>query len=436
MIFQHTLMDEFELRGRWRLVDGDRKTPGVMRFSPEHGIRLDLDQPLEPALEAVKHTFGPRLAAYEVVQGESLDGNPITLFGVEGRPFGTLRSRLMVVGEALTSERALLYRDLVVEFEGLEAFVGLSPISGQSDESSETVTYRQPEPFRVELNETYSISIEHRCAWSASFGQRSLEHRACVRVHARVEMPAAEFFNGPLAAFHRLLELAVGRRVRSRRVRVESSSSIKEAAGPRGKDHSLLFFRQTVPGARRESFEPSDLLFNMNTLGDHAPTAIQHWNARYPDLWPVLAFYLMLDPQYDLDSGLELHFINALSAIEHLHRVTSGRQRGKADTLEMQLATLIDGMPQRAQNLFEPRDEFIGGVVATRSHLLHAQIAGKKTLTGKSLWKALSGLRLILQSGFLQQMELDKLQMADFLGRTREFRRLQGYRETENSNAG
>ena len=174
----------------------------------------------------------------------------------------------------------------------------------------------------------------------------------------------------------------------------------------------------------------------MNTLGDHAPTAIQHWNARYPDLWPVLAFYFMLDPQYDLDSGLELHFINALSAIEHLHRVTSGRQRGKADTLEMQLATLIDGMPQRAQNLFEPRDEFIGGVVATRSHLLHAQIAGKKTLTGKSLWKALSGLRLILQSGFLEQMELDKLQMVDFLGRTREFRRLQGYRETENSNAG
>ena len=143
MIFQHTLLDEFELRGRWRLVDGDRKTPGLMRFSPEHGIRLDLDQPLEPALEAVKHTFGPRLAAYEVIQGESLDGNPITLFGVEGRPFGTLRSRLMVVGEALPSERALLYRDLVVEFEGLEAFVGLNPISGQSDESSETVTYRQ-----------------------------------------------------------------------------------------------------------------------------------------------------------------------------------------------------------------------------------------------------------------------------------------------------
>src|ERR1700687_3918237 len=104
MIFQHTLMDEFELRGRWRLVDGDRETPGIVRFSPEHGIRLFLDRPLEPALEAIKRTFGPRLAAYDVVQAETSDGNPVTLFGVEGRPLGPLRSRLMIVGKALPSE--------------------------------------------------------------------------------------------------------------------------------------------------------------------------------------------------------------------------------------------------------------------------------------------------------------------------------------------
>jgi hypothetical protein len=250
-----------------------------------------------------------------------------------------------------------------------------------------------------------------------------------------MEIQAAEFFNGPLAAFHRLLELAVGRRVRSRRVRAESNSSAKEPAEPRAQDHSLLFFRQSVPGTRGESLAPSDLLFNMNTLGDNAATAIRHWNARYPNLWPVLAFYFMLDPRYDLDSGLELHFVNALSAIEHLHRVTSGRPRGKGDALQMQLAALVDGMPKQAQFLFEPRDDFIKGVVATRSHLLHGQIAGKQTLTGKSLWKALNKLRLILQSGFLQQMKLGKSQMADFLGRTREFRRLQGYRETENANA-
>jgi hypothetical protein len=190
------------------------------------------------------------------------------------------------------------------------------------------------------------------------------------------------------------------------------------------KDHALLFFRQKITDNVVANLYPSDLLFNISSLGDQASPAIQNWHRSYSKLWPVIAFYFMLDPRFDLDTGLELHFINALSAIEHLHRLTSGRQRGKSRSLEAQLSGLIDKVPQKPDFLFEPRGEFISAVVATRSHLLHGQLAGKKTLAGKTLWMALTRLRLIIQAGFFRHMELNDEQVAGILRRTREYRRL------------
>jgi hypothetical protein len=428
VIFKHSLLDEFDVRGDWRLPGTDRSVPGEVRYSPKHGIRLSLDRPLESGLAGIKSLLQPKMALYDVVQGRGLDGNDFTLFGLDNRGFGAISCRLMAVGENVATESELSYKAVAVELEGLEAFSGAAPISSRVDEDSQTVVYRQLEPFSVKLDETYDLSIEHRPAWAVSFGKHSLEHRASVRVQAVHERPIAEYFAGPTAAFQRLVELAAGRRVRIRSVRAESSRSLRPGVGRQIRDHSLLFFRQTVPGPDLDNPYPSDLLFNISSLGDRASSAIQNWNTRYSHTWPVLSFYFMLDPRFDLDAGLELHFINALSAIEHLHRVNSGRKRGKTTALDMQLSQLIDAMPHRFGFLFEPQDEFIAGVVATRSHLLHGQIRGKQTLQGKPLWMTVNALRLIIQLGLFKQMALDEPLLIDILGRTREVRLLDSYK--------
>lgn len=430
MIFAQSLLDKFDLRGTWWVPGQDRKAPGTLRFDPERGLRLDLDAPIDQPREFLKgFLLG---ASYDVIQGNGIDRSKITLFGVEGQPLRPPRARLMVVGEHVSSEAELRYQEVIVELEGLEAFVAQAPLSAQSRDGAHTLKYEPPKPFATCLDEEYSLSVEHNCAWASSFGKRSLEHRARVCFGAAHETPIGSFFSGPVAAFHRLLDLACGRPMAIRRVLAQRASTSRSAGRVARETASAMVFRQPPAKDGRAELYPDDLVFNCETLGLQASDVLIRWHAKYSSLWAALAFYFLLHPGYDLDVGLELHFINAITAVEHFDRVTRpSSQRGKADKMDKQLFRLFNLLPECAKSLLGAKNEFIKSVVATRSHLLHAQAHGAPVLQGRRLWLALNGLRLMLQAGFLAQMGLEEPLLSSAVVRTKEFKRLKAYAEAD-----
>jgi hypothetical protein len=131
-----------------------------------------------------------------------------------------------------------------------------------------------------------------------------------------------------------------------------------------------------------------------------------------------------------------LHFLTAITAIEHLHRNTrTGRNRGKSDGLDKQLLDLLGRMPGSVAAVFGNLQQFVTAITSNRSHLLHGQpVSSNRRLAGKELWKVLNGLRLIVFAGLLRQIGLEDGPIEQAATKSPEFRRLEAYRTAEASN--
>jgi len=124
--FEYTLLDSFELNGRWGLPDwkNDLYVPGHLQFDPENGTRLEINGLLDE-LKSGPFALPPHK---EVIHGVASDGTKVTLLKCtpsgmslfSANPSSRYHALWTIVGEHLTTFKDARYTTVSVNFHNLE----------------------------------------------------------------------------------------------------------------------------------------------------------------------------------------------------------------------------------------------------------------------------------------------------------------------------
>lgn len=462
---EYSLMDQFDLEGRWGLPGwpGDKWLPGRLRFGPETGIRLEL----WGLLNDLQSGPLPGIERHEAIWGVTNDARRVSLFNCMGAisnlllraDAGAVNSQFaalwLIEGEHLSALADLKYRVLRVSLHNLTSFVGRTGLaSGQAAPNSLALTWTRPQELDANLG-AFQLRMLYSAQSSGNiFGSEiSLTERAWLEFSFADELHAEEALSGPIASLHYLLQLAVGCRLPMIILEGDTKRTEQIVDGRSFFPPSRIFFSQKRALPLPETSHPLRLLFTLSSLTSNLSYHLSRWYQGFQLFRDALDFYFSLDPRGDTDVAIEHHFLSNVNAVESYHR-SAGVKRYESDPsdhearikrilaaseaedrdwisrkleysnevgLRPRLRELFDGLPGDVQKACGARKSFINSVVVTRNYLTHHDNQLKdQALSGADLWRITQILRVILQTAFLRQLGLSDEQIVEAFRRAPE----------------
>jgi hypothetical protein len=210
--FDYTLLDSFDLDGRWGLPDwkNDQYVPGRLQFDPGNGTRLEVNGLLD---ELKRGPF--ELPPYkEVIHGVVSDGTKVTLLKCVSSgmsltfstdPRVRYHAAWMIVGEHLTSFQDASYTTVSVNFHNLEEFIGLQGFQHNSGTSGISIQYDFPQPLAMQLDDV-AVKAEFSAHISGdAFHERQIVRRAWLTLTPEKETHFENLLTVPLVSLHQLM---------------------------------------------------------------------------------------------------------------------------------------------------------------------------------------------------------------------------------------
>jgi hypothetical protein len=476
MAFDHSLLDTFVLRGRWKSPQWNDWVPGSLEFSPQSGIRLLLDEHPGGPIAALREGLQRRSQPLDIIHGVTTEGDLVTLAkayysgsSFQGRRnVATGASRYqalwMIVGEHLQNSGAAKYKSVSINFSNLEEVIGFGPLSNSVPKwrrgkvHSTSVAFTVPKVLKARILR-YTVETRYAAQNSGDdFRHAAIDVRALLRVTARTEMHVDEFLQEPCVMIERLIGVILGRSPTWLRIQGESARTLQKTNGPAINEPSMIVFAPRSISPPTGRIHPVDMPFTLASLGKRfRPTLIQ-WQKRATILAPCLEFFFSLDRQTRI--GQEHHFLNATNAVESFHRSVSLNQKrepdaqfearradilsrvqtGDRDWLEdllryanevrfrARVKELFDAQPVEVQNVLGKRKTFVDKVVNTRNYLTHhdKDLEAKAVRDISELWRITKGLRLMLQCLFLGELGFSGGDLSAAVKRTEDYRILAG----------
>ena len=348
------------------------------------------------------------------------------------------------------------YRTVRARYHNFEDFIGVSGIRLENKQPQFRVTYEDRAPFGVRLN-GFDCEIGNYGKYNIAYFES-----ASVREQGRLDATAyeaekhlEEFFSGPLASIHYLLQFSIGRRVPMIDLLAFTERMDREIGGRKFSPNVQIFFAQKRPLPLPPRRLPPALLFTIAALGPKHSENLERWHQGFGSFRDALDFYFSLDPVADTDVATQHHFLNAANAFEALHRVIGKKQtietkeeydkrigdilkpftgklrqwlkgklkHGNEVSLEDRLKELYECSPSEVKKLLGDRT-FANKIATTRNALIHHSEELKQRAPLKSatdLWNATLQLRLLIELEFLRQMGIEESTLPQIVTRSSNF---------------
>ncbi len=449
MAIKETLVDTFDLEGRWGLPDwpAEKWLHGKVHFDPTAGISLKA----EGLFGEMPKQIPSRPEEHRAVYGATSDSKRVTLLdvtgGLGGLSFGQAGANMssryhamkMVVGEFVPSSTDLKCRSLSIRIHNLEEFFGRHGFEQKFEAGASSVTYHLPQSVSLRLGGV-PVAAEFRAGFNGDdFERREIWQQAWFTITPDSEMEFDVLLRQIVPPLHYLVELAVGHRLAFLQIEASSSRTDIEVNGNVLHDSVQIFLSQkkALPLPSRE--HPLRLLFTLGILGGDAPRYVENFHSAFGDLRDAFDFYFSLDPGSDTDVGLEHHFLSIVNAFESYHRIAGKAQFELPEAeheariqqildsapllhrvwlkqkleysnevrLRTRLREIYDEQPDNVKTLLGSKKNFVGAIVDTRNYLTHhSEELKDRILDPLGIWLAVKKLRLVLQVCFLRRMEL------------------------------
>ncbi len=463
---EYTLVDQFDLDGRWGLPDWppERWIPGRLHFAPEAGIRLEL----WGVLKELQSGPLPVVQRHEAIWGLTNDARKLTLLECNGAishmtfraDAGAVNSRFsarwLIEGEHVPAPADLKFQALRVSIHNLTPFIGRTGLgSGEPATDRLAVTWTRPQEITTDIG-PYQLRTLYSARTSGNvFGsERSISERTWLELGFAQELHVEEALAGPIASLHYLIQLAAGCRLPLIVLEGDSKRTEQMVDGKPLYPPSRILFAQKRSLPLPEAAHPLRLAFTLSSLSSNLPDHLSRWYAGFQIFRDALDFYFSLDPHDDTDVAIEHHFLSIMNAVESYHR-SAGAKRYESEPsehkeridrilvaspaedrdwlsrkleysnevgLRARLRELFDALPPDVQRVCGERKTFINSVVITRNYLTHHDDRLKdQALSGTRLWRITRKLRLILQTAFLRQLGLEDQQIVEAFKRVPEF---------------
>lgn len=374
---EHSLLDEFKLRGHWWLPDRpDSRIPGILYFKPEQSITLELMGSLKDHLGDGSAVTSLPLAPVRrpLIHGTTDRSEPCTLFGTLEEPrasgsFDELQvySNVLVsnlfIGAHFPSEEALAFRSLYASFTHLDEWLGIDPLGAgfgffplptENEAPFDLrIPYRSRKLFETDVPSLNAvISLYSAVLWKSKPGKSlSLLHRVFFVIKAGAPHDYG-WCLGILELCRQFLAFVVGAPIYATEVKTSWA------------DRDIKVYRP--PWSHRSERERGHARLPFGVIQTQAANALRAWIENAEKLRPVYEFAVA--NYYDERMNLQAEFLSLAQAIEIFHR----RQFGKNYGFNQRLHDLFNGVPERARCKIEAKpDELIAAVKQTRDYLVH-----------------------------------------------------------------
>jgi len=419
-------MEKFEYKGSWWLPeDPDRKVGGILKFSPDEGIRLELTDLLESNNHLSLGAFAP-----ELIFGKTAEKGKVTLYHC-------LETRHHAATSEIVCELAILGSH--VDFQK-DTFLSMHAESRELDfwanfkwvELSDwrCVRWHIPDKLNACLNDGTRVAlwavIEH--SWTSVPAEVRLRRKTFVEVTPASPSP----FERCLGLLQTMLDL-----VSLGLLRPAIPSEIVGVLNPQEEKVEIVYKFPRKYSSNKALLNPAQTLFTCTDISNHFDEFIRRWFDLNDRLRPVLNLYLAT--LYAQEMYVESYFLNIIHALEAYHRLAIGGQDLPEDEHQKRVSEIINSAPSQWRQWLKEQlkysnekrlrsrlmeiceksqsvtkkligskkkvKHFISQVVDTRNYLTHYDPAyAEKAVHGRQLFYLTQRLKVLLECCLLREL--------------------------------
>lgn len=319
------MIEEIRIKGYWFLpVNKDKVVPGLLNFSPEKGVELELFGQLTPMGDFIK------LNQIECILGFSIKGEKITLVHswefsrtthYPGLETSWYKSEFLLIGDYFESESEIRFNKIQSTFKHLKEWLNaysVEKVTPPKPNANPSITFNKYPPIEFMINENlggrFRIQINipgHHLHFDLTIDQKVLfEIDAFEPINIKEVKEVLSLFQGflTLSAFDASYPLTVVLQNHERTNLVGKKKYPREVH---------LFFKQSNKKSNT-SISRNDFLFQYPDVEPCFKEIIKIWFSLEPKLRPITS--LLLGTFYQETSFIEDRFLNIVQGLESFHR--------------------------------------------------------------------------------------------------------------------
>lgn len=323
------MLDPFEISGHWWLPDvEDEKIAGTLRFSQEHGGKLELFG----LFDQKEMFFNPKLE-HEIILGKALDGRRITLTRCMlvnhstplNRAGGSseYNAQVIFIGDHYQTLNQITFKSMHGSYTDLLSWLRIGKRGIELDMRGEDIRldYHPHDPIVVRVNDQMEFSIEFHPSMDGMRKDGSFlltENVFLVLKQSGGEIPFMEFLQ-KMRVLGNLLTLGVGRL--SYPTRIFGLTDQSQGGSHGGSPFNLpiqIYYQLLEPPQERNVRFRGDMLFGFEDIEARLEPFVQRW---FNSAAEIAAVHDLFFGSYFVQRLFVNHrFLNLVQAIETYHR--------------------------------------------------------------------------------------------------------------------
>jgi hypothetical protein len=369
MVSVNSTLMPFECPGIWWLPgkSPDAGTAGILRFTPEAGLILDLIGTLSPSTSIF--TSSPR---YEIIHGFAKGlplGSVVTLVDAfrstismasPGLSTETLRANRAYVGEHLATHEQFQMSGAEIHLSHLSNWVAYSGLDCRLSRIDDTTTwnieYRSPDSISADINGT-RILVDFGANLTRASREITIREQVSLRVAANGEMAADTINSEFVHPLQNLLSFATDR------PNAITTYRFFRATTPEHADWSepvyLIYKPVYVDRTTVEPVYEHEMLFSFRDVPMSFEQLLTRWFELYSDIRPSFDVYFSY--VYGSTTYVEPKFLSILQAIrlytEARFRVSQKLVTEKTLKLKAELLPLPPGARSLIESHLRPHED-------------------------------------------------------------------------------
>jgi hypothetical protein len=356
--FLPTMLDSFELKGRWWLPSNPRsKISGTLRFEPDQHMQLSLigtlpgssDKPFEPdlILGSGIESEGSIKDLYTLVRNKQIQRTQGTGRQTQTKK-STYSSQVLLVGQHFREANEFSFRGCELNFTYLEDWLSINPFDSSlfardaKPSNQYHFTYTVPKGMSFDLG---ASDMHMRLVWTSYlYSESKLPQRLALSCWPILRLIPKENFRykdiyPTVFALQNLFALLIGDPVYARVINLAT----RKIKGP-----VRMFYPQ---GSAKiwKWISPGHMPAPYTTIEEKIPSIFQTWFSNSQVLKPV--YDLLYGISYGRITYQRTHFLALMQALESFHRVAFPRKRFATEDFREYKQRALAAIPEELPEL-------------------------------------------------------------------------------------
>jgi len=345
------MIEKVQYKGRWRLPESETWINGVVTYSPDEGIILELYGTFR------KHSFDH--SNHDIILGKTTDGG-ITLVDNWYRSthekynyttIGVYNPRRIFVGKHFNSIKEITFREISFRLFNLFEWCCTSGLKTDYNENTKgyNIGYEKPNDIEFSIHPDCQGQLTFFSPIHMKSDNNKIElHEECGVSLTYQKKQHYEDILTDMSIFQRFITLSTFEQSYPLRITFRDENYCEELHKVKRKIQIQCIFSNVFYNSKYQVRKTSESLLRFNDIKEDFPKVISSWFEKYKELEP--SFVLLLDYFIDKNKINTEKFMDIVRGLETFHRRTSTRTRFPKKEFQEKKKTILNTVSLEEQD--------------------------------------------------------------------------------------